>query len=400
MKWGDRVPATRTTCRRCGCSARSASRSTPRRGSGTGKNIGGERCPVVDTWWQTETGAIMISPLPGRDHAEARAARRSRCPASAPTSSTTPASRSASPAAATSCSTRPWPSMLRGIWGDPERYRDTYWSPLRRPVLRRRRRQARRRRLLLAARPRRRHHARRRATTSRPPRSSRALVDHPAVAEAAVVGTTDDDHRPGDRRVRDPARRQRAERRRSSPSCATTSAKLIGPIAKPKTILFTEELPKTRSGKIMRRLLRNVAEDEALGDTTTLADPTRRRRHQGALPRRASRRGLSDATRAVPPRALDLARRAGRARPRRSSSTSTACSPTPPAASTTSRRRAATGTRSSRRAATTRSSRRCSVLLDLLDPDAPDRAAHRPARTGCTTSPRRGCAATRSAGTC
>ena len=117
-----------TTSRRCGCSARSASRSTPKRGSGTGKHIGGERCPVVDTWWQTETGAIMISPLPGATDAEARerdvpaarhrrrhrrrrrrAGRRSR-------------------AAATSCSTRPWPSMLRGIWGDPERYRDTYWS--------------------------------------------------------------------------------------------------------------------------------------------------------------------------------------------------------------------------------------------------------------------------------
>ena len=99
-------------------------------------------------------------PAARRDHAEARAARRSRCPASAPTSSTTPASRSASRAAATSCSTRPWPSMLRGIWGDPERYRDTYWIALRRQVLRGRRRQARRRRLLLAARPGRRHHAR------------------------------------------------------------------------------------------------------------------------------------------------------------------------------------------------------------------------------------------------
>ena len=84
-------------------SARSASPSTPRRGSGTSRSIGGERCPVVDTWWQTETGAIMISPLPGATTAEARAARPSRSRASRPASSTTPARPSASRVAATSC---------------------------------------------------------------------------------------------------------------------------------------------------------------------------------------------------------------------------------------------------------------------------------------------------------
>ena len=128
------------------------------------------------------------------------------------------------------------------------------------------------------------------------------------------------DHRPGDRRVRDPAGRQRADATRSSPSCATTSATLIGPIAKPKTILFTEDLPKTRSGKIMRRLLRDVAEDQALGDTTTLADP---RVVDGIKARyladRDRRRRVTEPLRgaALRPRALDLARRAGRARPRR-----------------------------------------------------------------------------------
>ena len=92
------------------------------------QHIGGERCPVVDTWWQTETGAIMISPLPGvttlkPGQRDVPASRRS-----APTSSTTPASRSTIPGGGYLVLTRPWPSMLRGIWGDPERYRDTYWS--------------------------------------------------------------------------------------------------------------------------------------------------------------------------------------------------------------------------------------------------------------------------------
>ena len=96
-----------------------------------------------------------------------------------------------------------------------------------------------------------------------------ALVSHPAVAEAAVVGANDADDRPGDHRLRHAARRRRGRRRRC---CATTSAREIGAIAKPKTIYLTPDLPKTRSGKIMRRLLRDVAEGRNLGDTTTLAD--------------------------------------------------------------------------------------------------------------------------------
>jgi len=167
---------------------------------------------------------------------------------------------------------RPWPSMLRGIWGDPERYRDTYWSRFgdkyfagdgakrdddgyfwllgRVDDI-----------MLVAG-----HNI---STTE----VESALVDHPSVAEAAVVGRNDETTgqaiaafvtlrsgiEPGDGLVEE---------------LRNHVAQLIGPIAKPKTILFTEELPKTRSGKIMRRLLRNVAEDELLGDTTTLADPT------------------------------------------------------------------------------------------------------------------------------
>ena len=123
-------------------------------------HIGGERCPVVDTWWQTETGAIMISPLPGHHHAEAGERDVPASRASAPTSSTTPATPSEIPGGGYLVLTRPWPSMLRGIWGDPERYRETYWRRFAGPLLRGRRRQARRRRLLLAARPGRRRHAR------------------------------------------------------------------------------------------------------------------------------------------------------------------------------------------------------------------------------------------------
>ena len=91
MKWGDELPELRTTCRACGSSARSASRSTPRRGCGTGSDIGGGRCPIVDTWWQTETGAIMISPLPGVTTLKPGSATHPAARASAPTSSTTPA---------------------------------------------------------------------------------------------------------------------------------------------------------------------------------------------------------------------------------------------------------------------------------------------------------------------
>ncbi len=233
--------------------------------------IGGGRCPVVDTWWQTETGAIMISPLPGATTLK-------------PGSATFPlpgiragivddsGNPVGIPGGGYLVLERPWPSMLRGIWGDPQRFKDTYWSRFdgkyfagdgakrdedgyfwllgRVDDI-----------MLVSG-----HNI---STTE----VESALVDHPSVAEAAVVGKTDDTtgqaiaafvilrggFEPGDDLV--------AELREHV-------AELIGPIAKPKSILFTEELPKTRSGKIMRRLLRDVAQDQALGDVTTLADPT------------------------------------------------------------------------------------------------------------------------------
>ena len=235
------------------------------------KTIGREQCPVVDTWWQTETGAIMISGLPGATTLK-------------PGSATFPlpgieagivddAGKPVDiPGGGYLVLSRPWPAMLRGIWGDPQRYRDTYWSRFgdkyfagdgakrdddgyywllgRVDDI-----------MLVAG-----HNI---STTE----VESALVDHPSVAEAAVVGRVDATTgqaiaafvtlragiEPGDHLVEE---------------LREHVAHLIGPIAKPKSILFTEELPKTRSGKIMRRLLRNVAEDERLGDTTTLADPT------------------------------------------------------------------------------------------------------------------------------
>jgi acetyl-CoA synthetase len=168
--------------------------------------------------------------------------------------------------------TRPWPSMLRGIWGDPERYRETYWTRFgdryfagdgakrdddgyfwllgRVDDV-----------MLVAG-----HNI----STAE---VEHALVDHPAVAEAAVVGKTDATS--GQAIAAFVTLRTGVE-----PSEALVDelrehvGHKIGPIAKPKTILFTEDLPKTRSGKIMRRLLKNVSEDQTLGDTTTLADPS------------------------------------------------------------------------------------------------------------------------------
>ena len=181
-------------------------------------HIGGERCPIVDTWWQTETGAHMITPLPGRDHHQARlghlpAARhlgrggRRRRP-----------SRSTKGGGYLTI-TQPWPSMLRGIWGDPERYRETYWSDLRGPVLRRRRLQDRRRRLLLAARP-----GRRRDERVGPPG-----VDHRGRVGAGRPSgrgrgggrrRVRRHHRPGHHRLRHPPRHRRVH----APSWSRRSA--------------------------------------------------------------------------------------------------------------------------------------------------------------------------------
>jgi acetyl-CoA synthetase len=235
------------------------------------EHIGREHCPVVDTWWQTETGAIMISPLPGATTLKPGSATFP-LPAIGADIVDDQGKSVPIPGGGNLVLTRPWPSMLRGIWGDLQRYKDTYWSRFDG--------------LYFAGDGAKRDDegyfwllgriddvmnisGHRISTTE----VESALVDHPAVAEAAVVGRADSTTGQAIgafvilRAGYEPADALASELR-------DHVAKVIGPIARPKTILFTEELPKTRSGKIMRRLLRNVAEDEALGDTTTLADPT------------------------------------------------------------------------------------------------------------------------------
>jgi acetyl-CoA synthetase len=229
------------------------------------ENIGQGRCPVVDTWWQTETGGIMISPLPGVTTTK-------------PGSATFPLPGIGAEVVDEKGDvitrgggyltlTHPWPGMLRGIWGDPERFQETYWSKF--PS---------------------RYFAgdgakldddgylwllgrvddvmnvsgHRISTTE----VESALVSHPSVAEAAVVGAND--ATTGQAIIAYVTLRGGASV--SENDLRNHVAKEIGAIAKPKAIFFTPDLPKTRSGKIMRRLLRDVAEGRNLGDTTTLAD--------------------------------------------------------------------------------------------------------------------------------
>ena len=236
------------------------------------RNIGGERCPIVDTWWQTETGGHMIYAAARGHHDQAGLGHVRRSRASAPSSSTTPATRSTAGGGYLTL-TRPWPSMLRGIWGDPERYRETYWSDLSGPVLRRRRGQDRRRRLPLAARP-----GRRRDERVRPPHldhRGRVGARRPPRGGRGRGGRRHRrHHRAGHRRLRHPARRHRGQPTSSARRSASTWPRSSGRSPGPRTVVLVPDLPKTRSGKIMRRLLRDVAEGRDLGDTTTLADPT------------------------------------------------------------------------------------------------------------------------------
>jgi acetyl-CoA synthetase len=234
--------------------------------------IGGNRCPVVDTWWQTETGAIVISPVPG-------------VTATKPGSATIPlpgysaelldAKGTVIPVGGGLLAlTRPWPSMLRTIWGDEQRYVETYFSKWPdRPDLYFPGDGAKRDEdgyfwilgrvddvLNVAG-----HRIGTMEVES-------ALVEHPAVAEAAVVGRT---HELKGQAIAAfvtlrEGFRQSHELREELRSFV---AEKIGAIARPDDILFSADLPKTRSGKIMRRLLRDIAEGRMLGDTTTLADP-------------------------------------------------------------------------------------------------------------------------------
>ena len=235
--------------------------------------VGKERCPIVDTWWQTETGSIMITPLPGVTQTK-------------PGSATVPFpgikaalldsnANEVKVGGGLLAITQPWPSMLRTIWGDDQRYVDTYFNKWPgRPDLYFPGDGAKRDEdgflwilgrvddvLNVAG-----HRIGTMEVES-------ALVDHPAVAEAAVVGKTHD--------IKGQAIAAFVTLRAGFTQSGSLRDELrehvalkIGALARPDDILFSADLPKTRSGKIMRRLLRDIAEGRALGDTTTLADPS------------------------------------------------------------------------------------------------------------------------------
>jgi acetyl-CoA synthetase len=232
-------------------------------------NIGGGRCPVVDTWWQTETGAIMISPLPGVTTLKPGSATR---PLPGITADVVDANGDSAPLGAGGylVLTEPWPAMLRTLYGDDERFVATYWSEYEGKYLAGdgARRDEDGDYWLLGRIDDVMNVSGHRLSTIE---IESALVDHPKVAEAAVVGRTDETTGQaiaafvtlkggvvGDEELIAELRQHVASR--------------IGGIARPKSIVLTDDLPKTRSGKIMRRLLRDISENRHLGDVTTLAN--------------------------------------------------------------------------------------------------------------------------------
>jgi acetyl-CoA synthetase len=267
MKWGDQEPARHdlSSLRVLGTVGEPIN---PEAWMWYHTHIGSQRCPIVDTWWQTETGAHMITPLPG-----ITATKPGSACGALPGIAIELVDDAGDPVAVGGgylTITQPWPSMLRGIWGDPERYRDTYWSRFEGryfagdgakvdedgyvwvlgrvdDVM---------------------NVSGHRISTAE---VESALVDHPAVAEAAVVGATD------------PTTGQAIVGYVILRGSFDTSDELVeeirqhvatklGAIARPRAVIVVPDLPKTRSGKIMRRLLRDVVEGRTLGDTTTLAD--------------------------------------------------------------------------------------------------------------------------------
>ncbi|MFD9703101.1 acetate--CoA ligase [Lentzea sp. NPDC059081] len=238
------------------------------------ENIGGGSAPIVDTWWQTETGAIMISPLPGVVATKPGSAQRP-LPGIGAKVVNDEGVEVPHGGGGYLVLDEPWPSMLRGIWGDDERYKDTYWSRFADQgfyfagdgakydndgdlwllgrvddVM---------------------NVSGHRISTTE---VESALVSHPTVAEAAVVGANDETTGQGIVAfvILRGGAGDDAGGAEAIKALRDHVAKEIGPIAKPRQIMVVPELPKTRSGKIMRRLLRDVAENRAVGDVTTLAD--------------------------------------------------------------------------------------------------------------------------------
>jgi acetyl-CoA synthetase len=232
--------------------------------------IGGGRCPIVDTWWQTETGAIMITPLPGLTTLKPGSATRPFPGVSAEIRNER--GDAIQVGGGLLALTKPWPSMLRGIYGDPDRYVRQYWNKWGPGVYVTgdgAKRDADGYFWLLGRVDDVINVAGHRIGTME---VESALVDHPGVAEAAVVGRAHE--------IKGQAIAAFVTLKEGQHGSAQLVDELkehvvkkIGAIARPDDVLFTADLPKTRSGKIMRRLLRDIAEGKALGDTTTLADP-------------------------------------------------------------------------------------------------------------------------------
>ncbi len=271
MKWGDEFPQAHdlSTLRLLGSVGEPIN---PEAWMWYREVIGGNRCPIVDTWWQTETGAIMISPLPGVTSTKPGSAMTA-----IPGISTKVVDDNGVPVpnghGGYLILDKPWPSMLRGVWGEDQRYRENYWSRFdgiyfagdgakldNEGAI-----------WLLGRVDDVMNVSGHRISTTE---VESALVSHEAVAEAAVVGAADEmtgqgivafvilrtgiEHANGDALVKE---------------LRAHVTKEIGAIARPRQIMVVNELPKTRSGKIMRRLLKDVAENRAVGDATTLADP-------------------------------------------------------------------------------------------------------------------------------
>ncbi|HEX6918066.1 MAG TPA: acetate--CoA ligase [Phycicoccus sp.] len=242
------------------------------------KHIGGDRAPIVDTWWQTETGGIMISPLPGVTTLEPGSAQKPIPGISAEILDDDGNPFTEAEKVGYLVLTKPWPAMLRGIWGDPERYRETYWSrfgPKYYFAGDGAKYDAKGNIWLLGRVDDVMNVSGHRLSTAE---IESALVSHPKVAEAAVVGASDETTGQAVCAfviLRADAVEEADEPGEGGPlvqELRNHVAKEIGPIAKPRQIIIVPELPKTRSGKIMRRLLRDVAENREVGDVTTLAD--------------------------------------------------------------------------------------------------------------------------------
>ncbi|HEV2528884.1 MAG TPA: acetate--CoA ligase [Thermomicrobiales bacterium] len=232
-------------------------------------HIGGDRAPIVDTWWQTETGAIMISPLPGLTDLKPGSSTVA-LPGIDAAIVDNDGNEVGPGEGGFLVINKPWPSMLRGIYGDPERYRETYWSrfPGRYFPGDGARFDADGYTWLLGRVDDVMNVSGHRLSTTE---IESALVSHEAVAEAAVVGVPDP--LSGEAPVAFVTLRDGSDvSREFGETLRQHVAMKIGAIARPKNVTFTPDLPKTRSGKIMRRLLRDIAADRPLGDTTTLAD--------------------------------------------------------------------------------------------------------------------------------